>query len=671
MRAEVSLEHSVQRIEGPLLFLERKIDLGLNSLVEVLDRDGRSRVGRITALDDTSIVVEVLESTLGLGVLDTRLRVSNEPLMFGVGPGLLGRTFDSIGRPTDGGGPIASARRMRIDGLAINPAARALPRDFIETGVSSIDLMNSLVRGQKLPLFSGAGLPHERLATQIALHARLLHAGAGEFAIVFVGMGIAHDTAEAFRDAMASSAALEHTAMFLNLADEPATRRLLTPRYALTAAEYLAFVEGRHVLVVMIDMTNYCEALREVSASHGEIPSRKGYPGYMYSDLASLYERAGCIQGLPGTLTQLPILSMPGDDISHPIPDLTGYITEGQIVLDRELDRRGIYPPVRVLPSLSRLMNSGIGAGFTHPDHPALANQLFASYARAVQVRLLASVMGEDSLPDLDRSFLAFGRAFEEQLLNQQEPRTLEQSMAARLAGAAWPARHRAYKAVAATDRSELEASGACLRARASSPSVESGYSSSRTSSAWCKEGYELLDQKRILLATEIHRQLLRLRRLRAAWRAAESTARDSLAAALDCHGLDELSVYPPHPLGGERLSVARRRLLGLELLDASLDTTAAAQPGEQPVNPSPEARHCVRAHLEWLGLAVQYAACCVNLRRLAREYVRTERRARAIENILLPEIAWALKLVDEQLESLDQEEIARLRHRRAARPGA
>ncbi len=428
MRAELMLEHCVQRIEGPLLFLERKAHVGLNARVEILGQDGRSRIGRVAAVDDRTLVIEVLESTLGLGVRDTRIRVWDEPLLFGVGPGMLGRTYDSIGQTTDGGAPIAAVRRMRIDGLAIDPAVRALPRDFIETGVSAIDLMNSLVRGQKLPLFSGAGLPHDRLATQIVLQSRLRQAE-DSFAVVFVGMGISHDTAETFRDAMASSGALEHTAIFLNLADEPSAQRLLTPRYALTAAEYLAFVEGRHVLVVMTDMTNYCEALREVSAAHGELPSRKGYPGYMYSDLASLYERAGCIRGLPGTLTQLPILTMPADDISHPIADLTGYITEGQIVLDRELDRRGIYPPVRLLPSLSRLMNAGTGAGFTHADHPALANQLFACYARAAHVRVLASVMGEESLPEFDRRFLVFGRELEERLLNQQDRRTLEESM--------------------------------------------------------------------------------------------------------------------------------------------------------------------------------------------------------------------------------------------------
>ncbi len=430
MRAELTLEHGVQRIEGPLLFLERKVEIGLNARVEVLDRDGRERIGRVAAIDERTFVVEVLESTVGLGVRDTRIRIWNEPLLFGVGPGMLGRTYDSIGQPTDGGAPVAAVRRMRIDGLAINPAVRTLPRDFIETGVSAIDLMNSLVRGQKLPLFSGSGLPHDRLATDIVLQSRLRSETQGSFAVVFVGMGVSHDTAETFRDAMASSGALEHTAMFLNLADEPSTQRLLTPRYALTAAEYLAFVEGRHVLVVMTDMTNYCEALREVSASHGELPSRKGYPGYMYSDLASLYERAGCIAGLAGTLTQLPILSMPADDISHPIADLTGYITEGQIVLDRELDRRGIYPPVRVLPSLSRLMSAGTGEGFTHADHPALANQLFACYARAAHVRVLASVMGEESLPEVDRRFLAFGVEFEQRMVHQEGRRTLEESMA-------------------------------------------------------------------------------------------------------------------------------------------------------------------------------------------------------------------------------------------------
>jgi V/A-type H+-transporting ATPase subunit B len=289
--------------------------------------------------------------------------------------------------------------------------------------------MNSLVRGQKLPLFSGGGLPHDRLAVEIASHARLRHGKGGDFAIVFAGIGVPYDSAEFFRRSLEQGGALERTALFLNLASDSSTQRLLTPRFALTAAEYLAFVEGKHVLAILTDMTNYAEALREVSSSKGEIPSRKGFPGYMYSDLATLFERAGCIRGAKGTLTQLSILTMPADDIGHPIPDLTGYITEGQIVLSRDLDRRGVYPPVNVLPSLSRLMKDGTGARYTHPDHPALASQLYAAYARAVQARVLASVVGEEGLADTDRKYLAFGTAFEQRIVNQEGPRSLEQSM--------------------------------------------------------------------------------------------------------------------------------------------------------------------------------------------------------------------------------------------------
>ena len=427
--AELTVTGAATRLEGPLLFLERTVRVGLNSAVEVIGADGVARTGRVALVDDDRMVIEVLESTSGLGLGDTRVRVHDTPLTFGVGPGMLGRVFNSIGLPVDGGPPIPAHEFLPVSGWSINPASRALPRDFIETGISTIDLMNSLVRGQKLPIFSGGGLPHDRMATEVAQRARLIGEAGGGFAVVFVGIGVSHDTADAFRHAMEETGAISRTVMFLNRADEPSAQRLLTPRYALTAAEYLAFVQGLHVLVVMTDLTNYCEALREVSASHGEVPSRKGYPGYMYSDLASIYERAGCIRGLPGTLTQLPILTMPADDIGHPIPDLTGYITEGQIVLDRELDRRGIYPPVRVLPSLSRLMSSGTGKGYTHEDHPALANQLFAAYARATRVRVLASVMGEEGLTAVDRLFLAFGDLFEGRIVRQETGRTLEESM--------------------------------------------------------------------------------------------------------------------------------------------------------------------------------------------------------------------------------------------------
>ena len=430
MWAEVEVSGAVTRLEGPLLFLERTVNAGLNEAVEVVGADDRVRLGRVAALDEHVITIEVLESTTGLGLAETRIRFRGEPLHFSVGPDILGRMFDGVGRVIDDGPPVSAAHSLRIDGLAINPAARAMPRDFIETGISTIDLMNSLVRGQKLPIFSGAGLPHDRLAIQIAHQAHILDTAAGEFAIVFVAIGVPFDTAEYFRSAMENSGALEHSVVFLNLASDSSTQRLLCPRYALTAAEYLAFVAGKHVLVVMTDMTNYCEALREVSASHGEIPSRKGFPGYLYTDLATLYERAGCLRGESGSLTQIPILTMPSDDITHPVPDLTGYITEGQIVLDRELDRAGIYPPVKVLPSLSRLMKDGIGEGYTHAVHPDLSNQLYAAYASAVHVRILASVVGRDGLSAIDQDFLDFGSRFEKELVNQSNDRNLEESMA-------------------------------------------------------------------------------------------------------------------------------------------------------------------------------------------------------------------------------------------------
>jgi len=375
------------------------------------------------------MTIEVLESTSGLTLAGTVVRFVGEPLSFALSPGILGRVFNGVGQVIDGGPPIAARRSYPIDGLPINPVARAMPRDFIETGITTLDLMNSLVRGQKLPLFSGGGLPHDRLAVEIAGHARLRGGAAGDFAIVFAGIGVPYDSAEFFRRSLEQGGALERTALFLNLASDSSTQRLLTPRFALTAAEYLAFVEGKHVLVILTDMTNYAEALREVSSSKGEIPSRKGFPGYMYSDLATLFERAGCVRGARGTLTQLSILTMPNDDIGHPIPDLTGYITEGQIVLARDLDRRGVYPPVNVLPSLSRLMKDGTGGKYTHPDHPALASQLYAAYARAVQARVLASVVGEEGLAETDRLYLAFGAAFEETIVAQAGPRTLEESM--------------------------------------------------------------------------------------------------------------------------------------------------------------------------------------------------------------------------------------------------
>jgi V/A-type H+-transporting ATPase subunit B len=428
MRPRIIVRDAATRLEGPLLFMRRTLDVGLNEAVVVGGR-GPERLGRIAAIDEELVTIEMLEPSAGLGLAGTVVRFLGEPIDFGVGPAVLGRVFNGVGQVIDGGPPLAVNQRRRIDGVPINPVTRATPRAFIETGVTAIDLMNSLVRGQKLPIFSGGGLPHDRIAVEIAANARLRGAEASDFAIVFAGIGVPHTTAEYFRRSLEQSGALERSALFLNLASDSSTQRLLTPRFALTAAEYLAFECDKHVLVIITDLTNYCEALREVAGAKGEVPGRKGYPGYMYSDLATLYERAGCVHGTRGTLTQLPILTMPSDDIGHPIPDLSGYITEGQIVLSRELDRAGIHPPVQVLPSLSRLMKDGTGKGYTHEDHPALASQLYAAYARATQARLLASVVGEDGLSDTDRRYLAFGTAFERRLIHQARARTLEDSM--------------------------------------------------------------------------------------------------------------------------------------------------------------------------------------------------------------------------------------------------
>lgn len=408
------------RIEGPLVVVERIRDVGFDEMVEIIDPGGRPRIGRVLDISETQAVVQVLEGTTGLSNQTLRTRFLGESFRLLVSRRMLGRVFDGLGRPADGGAPALSADRRDVNGLPINPFARRYPREFIQTGLSAIDGMNALVRGQKLPVFSGNGLPHDRVAAQIIRQARLLEEQV-EFSVVFAAMGIKHDVAEFFIRNFRESGALARAVMFFSLADAPSVERLLTPRVALTLAEHLAFDCGQHVLVLLTDMTNYCESLREVGTARGEIPGRKGYPGYLYSDLASLYERAGRIEGSPGSITQIPILTMPADDISHPVPDLTGYITEGQIVLDRDLFQRSVYPPIAGLPSLSRLMKDGVGKGYTREDHPALASQLFAGYAYVKRVRALADVIGEEELSALDKLYLKFGDAFEHQFLSQGE----------------------------------------------------------------------------------------------------------------------------------------------------------------------------------------------------------------------------------------------------------
>lgn len=418
-------------INGPLVVLDGLQDAAFEEIVEITAPGGEVRTGRIIEIQGERAIVQVFENTSLLSLQNTKTRLTGKPMMMPLSKEILGRVLSGTGKPIDGLGAVYPEVMMDVNGKPINPVAREYPRNFIQTGISSIDCLMTLIRGQKLPIFSGNGLPQDALAVQIVRQAQLAGDKNQQFGIVFAAMGVKNDVADYFRRSFEESGVLDRVVMFLNLSDDPVAERIITPRAALTAAEYLAYQHDMHILVILTDMTAYAEALREISSSKGEIPSRKGFPGYLYSDLASLFERAGMIHDAKGSVTQIPILSMPNDDITHPIPDLTGYITEGQIVLDRPLSLKGIYPPVSVLPSLSRLMKDGIGEGFTRKDHPDLSNQLFASYAKVQDVRSLASVIGEDELSDLDKLYLKFGSAFEEQFINQgkTENRSIETTL--------------------------------------------------------------------------------------------------------------------------------------------------------------------------------------------------------------------------------------------------
>ena len=427
----------VGRIEGPIMVVEGAANVSYDEVVEIQDARGDTRRGRVLEVGEGFAVVQVFAGSTGLSIDGTRVRFLGNTLHMPVAEEMLGRIFDGLGTPIDGGPEPLTDTYRDVNGQPINPTARLYPRDYIQTGISTIDGVNTLLRGQKLPLFSGAGMPHDQLAAQIVRQATLGRvAGAPqtegeEFAIVFAAMGVKNDVADYFRKSFTESGALTRVAMFLNLADDPPVERIVTPRAALTLAEYLAYDLGKHVLVVLTDMTNYGEALRQISNVRGEVPSRKGYPGYLYSDLASLYERTGRIRTSQGSITQIPILTMPNDDMTHPMPDLTGYITEGQIVLGRELYYAGVYPPVTVLPSLSRLMKDGIGKGRTRDDHPRWGAQLYAGYAKTQDIRALASVIGEEELSEVDQKYLKFGRAFEREFVNQAftENRTIERTL--------------------------------------------------------------------------------------------------------------------------------------------------------------------------------------------------------------------------------------------------
>jgi len=421
---------TIREIKGPLLIVENTKDVAYGEVVKIRGPDGKERLGQVLEARENMAIVQVFEGTRGLDVKSTTVKFLGETLKIGVSLEMLGRVFDGTGRPIDGGPDIIPEEMRDINGYPINPSAREYPREFIQTGISTIDGMNTLVRGQKLPIFSGSGMPHNEIAAQIARQAKLR--GKGEkFAVVFVAMGITAEEANFFRREFERTGALERTVLFLNLANDPAIERIVIPRMGLTVAEYLAYAKDMHVLVILTDMTNYCEALREISAAREEVPGRRGYPGYMYTDLATIYERAGRIIGKKGSITQIPILTMPDDDMTHPIPDLTGYITEGQIVLSRALHRRGIYPPINPLLSLSRLMKEGIGEGRTREDHAGVANQLYAAYAEGLRLRDLVAVVGEEALSEEDRILLKFADAFEEKFITQgrDEDRSIEDTL--------------------------------------------------------------------------------------------------------------------------------------------------------------------------------------------------------------------------------------------------
>lgn len=421
----------LSNINGPLVVLEGVQDAFFDEIVEFKVEGNTRKLGRIVELDEDKALIQVFEGTENMSLTNTHTKLTGHPMEVKVSTEMLGRTFNGIGQAIDGLGPIHSDDKRDVNGLPLNPVRREYPRNYIHTGISAIDGLATLIRGQKLPIFSGNGLPHDQLAAQIVKQASLGDNSDEEFAIVFGAMGVKHDVAEFFRKTFEVSGVSDHVCMFLNLANDPVVERLITPKVALTVAEYLAFECNMHILVILTDMTSFAEAMREVSSSRGEIPSRKGYPGYLYSELATIYERAGIVEGSNGSVTQLPILTMPNDDITHPIPDLTGYITEGQIVLDRNLHGQSIYPPISILPSLSRLMKDGIGEGYTREDHQALANQLFSSYAKVGEARNLASVIGEDELSPIDKKYLKFGEEFEKRYIGQgaTENRSMQETL--------------------------------------------------------------------------------------------------------------------------------------------------------------------------------------------------------------------------------------------------
>ena len=655
----------LSEINGPLVVLEGVKDAAFDEIVEFRVEDGSRKLGRIVEIYEDKAVIQVFEGTENMSLLNTHTRLSGHPMEVELSPDILGRTFNGIGKPIDRLGPVIPEMKLNINGLPLNPVTREYPRNFIQTGISAIDGLTTLIRGQKLPIFSGNGLPHDQLAAQIVQQASLGSNSDEKFAIVFAAMGVKYDVAEFFRRTFEESGVSDHVVMYLNLANDPVVERLITPKVALTAAEYLAFEKGMHILVILTDITSFCEAMREVSSSKGEIPSRKGYPGYLYSELATLYERAGIVRGGTGSVTQIPILTMPNDDITHPIPDLTGYITEGQIVLDRQLHGQSIYPPINVLPSLSRLMKDGIGEGFTREDHQDVANQLFSCYAKVGDARALASVIGEDELSPLDKKYLKFGTAFEEEFVGQRadENRTIQETL------------DKGWELLGTIPREELDRIDTKILDKYYHPNRRREVIAwtripfpPREISYWPKipwllsrQGFDLMDKKRNILIRELMDLIDQAKDIQSQIDVTFRTAYAALQKAnmeIGISNVQEISRTVPVE---NSISIKTRSVMGTEIpLVRSEPSSDAPTYAYYSTKASlDEARAAFEKVKE---LTIRLSMVENSAYRLSVNIKKTQKRANALKNITIPKFEALTKSISNALEEKEREEFTRLK---------
>ena len=657
----------LSEINGPLVVLEGVQDAAFDEIVEFKVDDGTKKIGRIVEIYEDKAVIQVFEGTENMSLLNTHTKLTGHPMEVELSPDILGRTFNGIGKPIDDLGPVIPEMKLNINGLPLNPVKREYPRNFIQTGISAIDGLTTLIRGQKLPIFSGNGLPHDQLAAQIVKQASLGGDSDEKFAIVFAAMGVKYDVAEFFRRTFEESGVADHVVMYLNLANDPVVERLITPKVALTAAEYLAFEKGMHILVILTDITSFAEAMREVSSSKGEIPSRKGYPGYLYSELATLYERAGIVRGGTGSVTQIPILTMPNDDITHPIPDLTGYITEGQIVLERQLHGQAIYPPINVLPSLSRLMKDGIGEGYTREDHQDVANQLFSCYAKVGDARALASVIGEDELSPLDKKYLEFGNAFEQQFVGQgpDENRSIQETL------------DLGWKLLGMIPRDELDRidtkildkyyhpeENAQRRGDVMDPNTfptKGNLILAKNSLALSKQGFDLMDKKRNILIKELMELVDQAKDIQSQIDVTFRTAYSALQRAnldIGISYVQEISRTVPVE---DSIQIKTRSVMGTEipLVQANESSNAPTYAYYGTKASLDEAK---AAFEKVKQLTIRLSAVENAAYRLAINIKKTQKRANALKNITIPKYEELTKSISNALEEKEREEFTRLK---------